>query len=146
MSEPNRTLVTRLWEQVWNEGRLEVIDEVIAVEWQTHDAANPGVRGREGLQQLVTKYRTAFPDLHFAIEDMVAIGDKVVTRWHATGTHLGPLDGLAPTGQHGETPGITIDRIVDGRIHESWTSWDTLGLLVQIGAVSLTARPPTAAG
>jgi predicted ester cyclase len=78
---------------------------------------------------------TAFPDLHFTIEDQIAEGDKVVNRVTARGTHLGDFRGIPPTGKQVTVAGITIDRIAGGKLVESWTSWDFLGILQQLGVV-----------
>ncbi len=80
-------------------------------------------------------YRTAFANLHFASIDHVVAEDKVVTRWIATSTHVAEFVGIAPTGKEVSVTGFTLDRIEDGKIAESWTNWDTLGLLQQVGAI-----------
>lgn len=79
-------------------------------------------------------YRTAFPDVRITVDDVITAGDKVVLRWHSEGTHRGELAGLAPTGAHGSVTGISIDRWKDGKVVESWTEWDNLGLARQLGA------------
>ena len=81
--------------------------------------------------------RTAFPDLRISVEDQVAEGDKVVTRWRARGTHKGPFQGISPTGKRGEISGTIIDRIADGKIIECWSNSDDLGLLQQLGVVHM---------
>jgi len=80
-------------------------------------------------------YRSSYPDLVVPIEDQVAEGDKVVTRWTARGTHRGELMGTAPTGKQIVVPGVLIDRVVGGQIAEEWASYDALGMLQQIGAL-----------
>ena len=87
-------------------------------------------------------YRAAFPDLQFTIDDVIAQDDKVVIRWSSRGTHRGELMGLAPTGKEATSSGISIDKIADGKIVESWNHWDTLGLMRQLGA----APPPGSVG
>jgi steroid delta-isomerase-like uncharacterized protein len=91
------------------------------------------------MRAFVEQYKGAFPDSHIAIEEMIAEGDLVVIRWRATGTHHGELMGVHASGKPVEITGIGIDRIVDGQIVESWTNWDTLGMLGQIGAIPATA-------
>ena len=79
-------------------------------------------------------YRAAFPDVRITVDDVIAAGDKVALRWHSEGTHRGELEGLAPTGARGLVTGISIDRWQDGKVVESWTEWDNLGLARQLGA------------
>jgi predicted ester cyclase len=79
-------------------------------------------------------YRAAFPDVKITIDDVIAADDKVVLRWHSEGTHRGELEGLAPTGARGSVTGISIDHWKDGKVVESWTEWDNLGLARQLGA------------
>lgn len=80
-------------------------------------------------------YRSAYPDTHFTVEDQIAEGDKVVTRWTGRGTHQGELMGVAPTGNEVTVRGIEIDRIVGGRIEETWVNYDTSGMMQQLGVV-----------
>jgi steroid delta-isomerase-like uncharacterized protein len=136
MSEENKTTARRAFEEGWNEGRLEVADEISTPDAVNHDAQDPfpELRGPESPKRLISMYREAFPDTHMTVEQQIAEGDFVVTRWRATGTHRGELMGLAPTGKQVEVTGITIDRFEGGKIAESWTNWDTLGLMQQIGA------------
>jgi predicted ester cyclase len=79
-------------------------------------------------------YRAAFPDVRMIVDDVIASDEKVVLRWHSEGTHRGELAGLAPTGVHGSTTGISIDRWQDGKIVEAWAEWDNMGLARQLGA------------
>jgi steroid delta-isomerase-like uncharacterized protein len=87
-------------------------------------------------------YRAAFPDLQFTVEDIIDQDDRVVIRWSSRGTHQGELMGLAPTGKIVTVTGISIDRFADGKVAESWTNWDVLGLMRQLGA----APPPGSVG
>jgi len=133
--EENKAIARRLFEEVWSQGKLDVADEIFATDYFGHIAGSPEVRRLEGFKQFVSMYRTAFPDLQFTIEDQIAEGDKVVTRWTSTGTHKGELMGIPPTGVQSTSTGIAIDRIAGGKIVEVWSNWDTLGLLQQLGAV-----------
>jgi steroid delta-isomerase-like uncharacterized protein len=127
-------------EEVFNKGRLELADEIVAPNAIDHDPALPEpVVGPEGSKQLVAGYRAAFPDVRITIDDQIAEGDRVVTRWTARGTHKGDLWGISPTGNEATVTGITIDRIEGGQIVESWTNWDTLGLMQQIGVIPTMA-------
>ena len=128
----------RLIEECFNRGDLAAAEELIAPEAVNHDPAEPahmrGLHGPEGYKRLVQMYRAAFPDVHFTVDDAIAAGDKVVLRWHSEGTHRGKLEGLAPTGVRGSVTGISIDHWKDGKIVESWSEWDNLGLARQLGA------------
>lgn len=140
MSAETKAVARRFLEEVFNGGKLELVDELIDPGFVNHDAAQPEPQvGIEAAKANVAGYREAFPDLYLAIEAQVAEGELVTTRWTGRGTHGGELLGIAPTGKQATVTGITIDRIVDGRIVESWTNWDTLGLLQQLGVVPALA-------
>jgi len=140
MSAENKALARRLVEEAFNAGRLEVVDELVASDFVEHDPSlTEEVRGPAGVKELVAGYRAAFPDIRITIEDQIADGDYVVSRWSGTGTHQGELMGMPATGKQATVTGITIDRIVDGRIAESWDNWDTLGLMQQLGAIPAPA-------
>ena len=136
MSAETKTIARRLLEEAFNSGNLDVVDELVAPEFVNHDAALPEpVVGVEATKASIRGYRDAFPDLRMTIELQVAEGDYVTTRWSARGTHQGDLMGMPATGKQATVTGTTVDQIVDGRIVESWTNWDTLGLLQQLGVV-----------
>ena len=141
MTEANKEIARRILEGLFGEGRLELADELVAPDALGHDPALPEpTRGPEGLKQAVAGYRGGFPDLTFRTEAQIAEGDLVTTRWTAVGTNTGEFWGAPPTGKQATVTGITIDRIVDGRIAESWTNGDALGLLQQLGMVPTEAR------
>jgi steroid delta-isomerase-like uncharacterized protein len=136
MSEENKEKVRRFLQEAFNEGNLGVVDELFATDYVLHDPASPEeVSGPEGIKQFVQMYRSAFPDTHITVEDQIAEGDEVVTRWTGRGTHQGELFGVAPSGNQVELSGITISRFEGGKFVEDWTNSDTLGLMQQIGAV-----------
>jgi steroid delta-isomerase-like uncharacterized protein len=137
MSEENKALVRRYFEEIWDKGNLEVIDELFTTDFVRHGptAIEGEVRGQEGFESFVSSYRTGLPDLRVSIEDLIAEGDRVVTRWTARGTHQGELMGTAPTGNPATVTGILVDRISGGKIEEEWVDYDTLHLMQQIGAV-----------
>jgi steroid delta-isomerase-like uncharacterized protein len=134
-TEENKAIARRDVEEVWNQGKLDVIDEIFATDYVGQFVGSPDFHGPEGCKQFVTMYRTAFPDFHVTVHDMIAEGDKVVTRWTATGTHKGELMGISPTGVQETHTGINIGRISGGKIVEEWSSWDALGMLQQLGVV-----------
>lgn len=141
MSEQNKALSRRAFEEIWNQGKLNVIDELVAPNCVLHDPMIPGGKtsGTPGYKQFTETYRAAFPDLHFAINDQIAEGDKVVTRYTATGTFKGALMGIAPNGKHATVSGMTFDRYHDGKLIEGWLNYDGLGLFQQLGIVALPA-------
>ena len=132
--EENKALIRRVIEEIWNQGNMAVVDELYATDCVRHTQPED-TYGLEGLRQSLTMQRTAFPDFHFTIEDIMAEGDKVAFRWTYRGTHKGEYMGIAPTGKQLTMPGISIIRIAGGKIVEVWAEMDMLGLLQQIGAV-----------
>jgi steroid delta-isomerase-like uncharacterized protein len=140
MSAENKAIARRLLEEAFNSGNLDVVDELVAPEFVNHDAALPEpTTGIEATKASIAGYRDAFPDLRLTIEQQVAEGEFVTTRWSARGTHQGDLMGMAATGKQATVTGITLDRIVEGRFVESWTNWDTLGLMQQLGVIPALA-------
>jgi steroid delta-isomerase-like uncharacterized protein len=136
MSEENKALVLRYFEEIWDKGNLDAIDELFTTNFVRHGptATEGEVRGLEEFKGLVSMYRSAFPDLRVPIEDLVAEGDRVVSRWRTRGTHQGELMGITPSGNQASVTGIIIDRISGGKIEEEWADYDTLHLMQQIGA------------
>lgn len=134
--EENKDLARRDVEEVWNGGNLDLVDEYVAEEFVLHDPAAPGdLRGPDGYKQIVAMYRTAFPDTHVTIEEMVAEDDAVVVRWTGRGTHEGEFMGIEPTNEAVEVPGMTLVHVEDGTITESWQCYDALDILGQIDAL-----------
>ena len=139
MSETNKAVSRRLVEEAFNLGNYGVIEELIEPTFVNHDPATGDVTGYDGLRQSIDGYRSAFPDLKITIEEQLAEGDLVATRWTAKGTHKGELMGIAPTGKESTVTGQTLDKIIDGKIAESWTNWDTLGMMRQLGVIPALA-------
>jgi steroid delta-isomerase-like uncharacterized protein len=139
MAEDNKTVCRRLIDEVVNRGNLALADSIIAPSYVYHGAGGLELRGPEGIKQLVTIYRTAFPDLKMTIDDMIAEGDKVATRWTARGTHRGDLAGVAATGRPTTVTGIVISRLAGGKIVEEFESFDELGMLRQVGVTAIPA-------
>ena len=141
MSEQSKAAARGVFE-AWQRGDLDALDELVAPDAMDHDAYNPyREEGLEGLKKLIQMYRAAFPDTRFTIEEQVAEGDLVATRWSASGTNEGELMGNPATGRSVNISGISIDRIQDGKVVESWGNWDTLGMFQQLG---LAAQPEQA--
>jgi steroid delta-isomerase-like uncharacterized protein len=141
MSEQNKAVSRRVAEELFTQGRFDLAEELVDSRFVGHDVAAPEpIRGPAGLKEQAKGYREAFPDLKLKIEEQIAEGDKVVTRWTATGTHKGDLFGISPTGKQTTVEGITIDRFSGGKIAESWDNWDALGLMQQLGAIPSMAK------
>lgn len=139
--EENKAIVRRVNDEVWSEGRLDVIDELIADDFvATVVGAPEQIRGPQGFREFVVMYRKAFPDLRITVDEQFAEGETVVTRWTATGTNEGELMGMPATGKQATTAGININRISGGKLVEGWGLFDQLGLLQQIGAVPTPTR------
>jgi steroid delta-isomerase-like uncharacterized protein len=143
MSEQNKALARKVY-NAFNSGDVDSLDGIISSDAVDHDPQNPfgGTHGPDGAKQVIAMYRAAFPDLKVKVEDQVAEGDLVATRWTSTGTHEGDLPGLTATHKSVTVTGIGIDRIADGKIVEGWNNWDTLGMLQQLGAVPAAAAAP----
>lgn len=133
-TEENKAIVRRGIETVWHQKQVTNAEDHLAPDFVNHDPART-IQGLEQYKPFVTGYLTAFPDLHFTIEDQIAEGDKVVTRWTARGTHQGSFMGIPPTGKQATVTGITIDRFANGKIVESWYNFDALGLMQHLGVV-----------
>ena len=129
--------VAKRFFDAWNARDLDAFDEIIAADAVDHDPQNPfsEIHGPAGARRNAGMYQAAFSDGRFKVEEQIAEGDLVVTRWTASGTNDGELMGMAPTGKRVEISGITIDRIADDKIAESWGCFDTLGMMQQLGAV-----------
>jgi steroid delta-isomerase-like uncharacterized protein len=135
-AEENKALARRVLEEMFNKGNLDVADELLVPDYVDHDPAMPeDIHGPEGFKQYVSGYRSAFSDLHVEIEDQIAEGDKVVTRWTGTGTHDGELAGIPPTGKRVTLPGMEIVRISGGKLVEGWEGYDSMNLMQQLGVV-----------
>jgi steroid delta-isomerase-like uncharacterized protein len=146
MSELNKKVVRRLFEEVWNKGNLPLADELFAPNYEHHDASTPDVgRGPESEKKRATRYRTAFPDIRLNIEDIIAEGETVMARWSCRGTHKGDLSGIAPTGKQFNISGVSIARFANGKMAEGWVNWDALGLMQQLGVVTEIGKAKAAA-
>ena len=132
-TEENKAMIRRVGE-VFNQGDLAVVDEVMAADYVHHGPFGE-FKGPEGFKQMVTMFRTAFPDLNMTIEDMVAEGDKVASRLTLRGTHKGEYMGIAATGKQVTVTEIVISRFAGGKEVEAWGSPDLMGMMQQLGVV-----------
>jgi predicted ester cyclase len=136
-AQENKEKARRLMEEAFGQGKLEVVDEVLDPDFVCYDpnSESGAVRGADTIKQEIEWFRNAIPDLTYTVEDQVAEGDKVVSRYTATGTHQGEFFGVAPTGNRIEMSGIQIDRFDgSGRMVEEWPEYDMLGAMKQMGA------------
>ena len=134
MSEQNKVLLRRVFEEGLNQKKSSVIDELIAPGYKNYNMPTPEP-GPKGFKQMVGMFQAAFPDFHVTIEDDFADGEKVGTRGRFTGTHKGEFMGLKPTGRKVSIEYIDIWRVKNGKFVENWVQMDMLGLMRQLGAI-----------
>jgi steroid delta-isomerase-like uncharacterized protein len=138
MSEENKTLIRRWFEEVWNKGREEAIDEMFAEDAIAHGLAEEGgepLRGPTGFKPFFQKFRAAFPDIEVVVEDTISEGDKVVARCTVRGKHQSDSLGFAASQRPMEITGICIVRTRDGKIVEAWNNYDFMSMFKQLGAM-----------
>jgi steroid delta-isomerase-like uncharacterized protein len=143
LSEENKALAHRFHMDIFQQGNLGVVYELISPDFVWHAPAAPPewVHGPEGVRQAATELRTAYPDLDLTHEDTVAEGDRVMIRWIMRGTHNGPIMGIPATGKSVTVAGIDVFRIAGGQIVELWQHWDQLGMLQQLGVIPAPEQP-----
>jgi steroid delta-isomerase-like uncharacterized protein len=137
MSEDNKALVRRWFEEVWNKGREEAIDEMFAADGVAHGLGDEPLRGAAGFKPFYRTFREAFPDVEVIVEDTIVEGDKVVARCRVRASHQGDTLGYAATHQPTEFTGITIARVRGGKIVEAWNNFDFMSMHQQLGALTL---------
>lgn len=136
MSEKAKALVLRHHDEVWSRGNVGVVDEIFAPEFIGHHPGQPDWIGPDGVKQVVSRIRAAFPDFAETVEDVIVEGDRVVTRFIASGTHLGPFRGVAPTGKRISMAEMAIFRVVGDQIVEKWGLADRHGMQEQLALAS----------
>jgi steroid delta-isomerase-like uncharacterized protein len=136
----NREIVERSIEEVWNACDVVAIDDFYAEDFTTPSMPPPFPATREGLKRWITYYHSAFSNVSLTSDDIVVEGDRVALRWTSRGTHTGEFMGIPPTWRSFEIQGITIMRLVDGRIAEDWTQSDTLTMMRQLGILEPLMR------
>src|SRR5215208_5271328 len=136
-AEENKAVARREFEEMYNQGgNLDAAQEIYAPNFVGHEPTSGELRGVEGAKQFASSYRQAFPDLECTIEEQVAEGEKVVSRWRARGTHEGETEDLGPpTGNRVEITGISMSTIAEGKLVEDWTNFDAMGMMQQLGMV-----------
>ena len=134
----------QFWD-VWEQGNIDLLDELLAHEYVNHTLATPELpSGPEGVKEVVSMLRSGVPDLKVVIEDMIAEGDRVATRYALEGTHGGDLFGVAPTGRHLTIKSMTVERLSGGKIVEHWRVTDELDMMRQLGAIGTPeSNPPS---
>jgi steroid delta-isomerase-like uncharacterized protein len=133
--ENNKAVIRKFLEEVINQNRMDRATDLVVEDFVELDPL-PGQRqGREGLKEVLRMMRAAFPDIHWAVEEMVAEGDKVVTRFTWTGTHHGIFMGIPATGKSVSVKGVVIDQLEGGKMSNSRMLMDSLGMLQQLGVV-----------
>ena len=135
MSEANKTVVRRIVEEVWNGKNHDRIDEFYAADFVNVDPSSPEVKNLGQFKQWVAEMNAGFPDEQVTIEDLIAEGDKVVKQWSTKATHTGNFMGIPPTNKKTNMRGITIYRIVEGKVKECVWSYDAYGFMVQLGVI-----------
>jgi steroid delta-isomerase-like uncharacterized protein len=137
MSAANKAIVRRLYEEVWNQRKLELINEIVS---PSHAIQAPTVAGSavgpEAYKREVLRFLAGYPDLQWTIDDLIAEEDKVVARWTMSGTHKGEYLGVPATNKKVSVDGITIHHITNGKIMDSYSNYDALGMMQQLGVVS----------
>jgi steroid delta-isomerase-like uncharacterized protein len=137
MMSADKALVRRLYEQVFNQRKIDALDQLLSPEFIDHNPP-PGTSGRlEEVKRNFQEIITGFPDLRMSVEDQIAEGDKIVNRLIARGTHEAPYMGIPPTGKTVEIGGIDILRVLNGKVVERWGYFDDLALLQQLGVITL---------
>ncbi len=141
--EKNAAVMKRFYEEVVNNGNLQLIDELVAAEFVDHEEFPGMVQGREGLKQFFTMFRAAFPDLHFQVNDLIAKGDKVWAYITIHGTHKGEFMGMAATDKKIAVKGFDIVRFADGKAVEHWGLTDSMTMMQQLGALPAPEQETT---
>ncbi len=142
MPADNKALVRRLYEEVWNNRKLELISEIIS---PSHALQAPNVAGSavgpEAYKRQVLRFLEGYPDLHWTIEDTIAEEDKVVACWTISGIQKGEYLGIPATNKKVSVDGITIHHVANGKIMDSYSNWDALGMMQQLGVVPALGQP-----
>lgn len=135
------TVVRRFYEELWNQRRLDLADEIIAADCITHQLKSgaprsAAPRGPAAIREHMQEWLAAFPDIRFQVEQMLSVGDRVVSECTIEGTHRGEWHGLPPTGKRVSIRMITIQRVHEGKIAEDWVVLESLGFFQQLGLVA----------
>jgi steroid delta-isomerase-like uncharacterized protein len=132
-TEYNKEIAIKVFSEIYGAGKIGLINELFADDFV--DDSPGGGKGRDFVKSAVTDFRNAFPDLHFDLEEVFAVEDKVVVRYLATGTQTGPFGQFLPSGRPIRVQAITIFQLANGKIKTEWTEYDQVGLMRQIGMI-----------
>jgi steroid delta-isomerase-like uncharacterized protein len=143
MATANEIVVRRFFEEMCNGRKNELAQQLFTPDHTFHDPQVPGAPGPQGMADTVSVYQNGV-DGHWEIQEMFSAGDRVVVRWVGSGTHVGEVNGIPPTGKSVRVDAISIHRMRDGKIAETWEVWDTLGFLQQLGVVPAPGAASTA--
>lgn len=142
--EQNKEIVQRILDEFWRAGNASVLDRLLAADITNHELSKEPVSGRDEYKEWANGFRqatvTGFPDREIALDALIAEGDLVTKQWTFRGTHSGEYMGLPASGKRVVMAGITIYRIADGQVRETWWSYDALGMMQQLGAIPAPAE------
>jgi steroid delta-isomerase-like uncharacterized protein len=140
MFEENKTIARKFLEEAWSEGKLDTLDQYVSTDCHLHDPVFPSLTsGKDNLKRHIQMCRNSFPDLRFTVDDEIAERNEVVIHWTARGTHKAPFLGMAPTNKKAEVSGTSIYRLQGGKIVETWSDWNVMTLMEQLG-LSVTPK------
>jgi steroid delta-isomerase-like uncharacterized protein len=132
--QDNKQIVRRFIEECWNQGKTNLVSELLANNCRFHDEVFPHLAsGADNLRRHIESCRSGFPDLKFTIDDTIAERDEVVVHWTASGTHKGPFLGMQPTNKKANVSGTSIYRLENSKIIESWANWNLMSMMQQLG-------------
>ena len=131
----NQALVRRFFDEMCNQRKLSIAEELFSPDHKYHDPQAPTGTGPEGVKRVISTYQNAIPDAHWEVVETIVADNVIVTRWKGSGTQEKELNGIPATGKYVEVDGTWIHRINNNKIVESWNAWDTLGMLQQLGVV-----------
>jgi predicted ester cyclase len=139
----NERIARKFFDEVFNQGKLSVVDEIFDPDYIGYSSASlkGPIKGRAGIKEFVSTYRTAFPDIYFSFDDILTSGDKVVVRWTTRGTHKGMLMDIRPTEKQISVTGIGIAQIVNAQIFRSFSQVNVLRMMEQLGVVQQIGLP-----
>jgi steroid delta-isomerase-like uncharacterized protein len=130
----NKQIAQRFMDECWNKGNLNMLSDLVATNCRYHDPVFPNLTsGADNIRNHIETCRRGFPDLRFTIDNTIAEGDEVVNHWTVKGTHKGQFLSLAPTNKHATVSGTSIFRIKDSKIAETWSDWNLMSLMEQLG-------------
>jgi|SRR4051812_20998833 steroid delta-isomerase-like uncharacterized protein len=141
MTSDNKAIVLRLWyEELWDKWNLNAADELLSDDYGFHLPGVPAALDRRATTQVVAMFSASFPDLKHTVDEIIAEGDTVAARWTVRGTHRGEFQGIPASGKQVTLSGNTIHHLRDGKLRETWLSFDNMELLQQIGALPMAAK------